>query len=147
MGQGYGRLFVAAQSRLAGQDPGVLLGHIDSFEGAKLGGNSGRNYLGNLEISWPRHHCYGAEWVGGIDFPFGMPLEALERFGWLKGSGPQSWAGYIEALHRDVENDLEKFRERVESWKKSGKTGNDKRVFLLRHTDKLSGFAQFRRPA
>jgi ABC-type phosphate/phosphonate transport system substrate-binding protein len=31
-GQGYGRLFVAAQSRLAGQDPGGFLGHIDSFE-------------------------------------------------------------------------------------------------------------------
>ncbi len=30
-GQGYGRLFVAAQSRLAGQDPGAFLGHIDSF--------------------------------------------------------------------------------------------------------------------
>jgi ABC-type phosphate/phosphonate transport system substrate-binding protein len=31
-GQGYCRLFVAAQSRLAGQDPGGFLGHIDSFE-------------------------------------------------------------------------------------------------------------------
>jgi ABC-type phosphate/phosphonate transport system substrate-binding protein len=31
-GQGYGRLFVAAQSRRAGQDPGAFLGHIDSFE-------------------------------------------------------------------------------------------------------------------
>jgi hypothetical protein len=34
-GQGYGRLFVAAQSRLAGQDPGAFLGHIDSFEDAE----------------------------------------------------------------------------------------------------------------
>jgi ABC-type phosphate/phosphonate transport system substrate-binding protein len=32
MGQGYGRLFVAAQSRVAGQDPSALLGHIESFE-------------------------------------------------------------------------------------------------------------------
>jgi ABC-type phosphate/phosphonate transport system substrate-binding protein len=31
-GQGYGRLFVAAQSRLAGQDPGAFLGRIVSFE-------------------------------------------------------------------------------------------------------------------
>jgi ABC-type phosphate/phosphonate transport system substrate-binding protein len=35
MGQGYGRLFVAAQSRIAGQAPGALLGHIDSFEDAE----------------------------------------------------------------------------------------------------------------
>jgi ABC-type phosphate/phosphonate transport system substrate-binding protein len=34
-GQGYGRLFVAAQSRRAGQDPGAFLGHIDSFEDAE----------------------------------------------------------------------------------------------------------------
>jgi hypothetical protein len=34
-GQGYGRLFVAAQCRLAGQDPGVFRGHIDSFEDAE----------------------------------------------------------------------------------------------------------------
>jgi ABC-type phosphate/phosphonate transport system substrate-binding protein len=32
MGQGYSRLFVAAQGRVAGQDPGALLGHIVSFE-------------------------------------------------------------------------------------------------------------------
>jgi ABC-type phosphate/phosphonate transport system substrate-binding protein len=31
-GQGNGRLFVACQSRLAGQDPGAFLGHIDSSE-------------------------------------------------------------------------------------------------------------------
>jgi hypothetical protein len=34
-GQGYGRLFVAAQSRLAGQDPRAFLRHIDSFEEAE----------------------------------------------------------------------------------------------------------------
>jgi ABC-type phosphate/phosphonate transport system substrate-binding protein len=34
-GQGYGRLFISAQSRLAGQDPGVFLGHNDSFEDAE----------------------------------------------------------------------------------------------------------------
>jgi hypothetical protein len=84
---------------------------------------------------------YGGEWVAGIDFPFGLPLEAIERFGWLKHDEPQSWTAYVEELYRDVQNDLEKFRERVESWKKSGKTGKDKRVFLLRHTDRLSGFA------
>jgi ABC-type phosphate/phosphonate transport system substrate-binding protein len=34
-GQGYGRLFVAAQSRLANQDPGAFLGHFNSFEEAE----------------------------------------------------------------------------------------------------------------
>src|SRR5262249_4444614 len=34
-GQGYGRLFAAAQSRLEGQDPGAFLGRIDSFEDAE----------------------------------------------------------------------------------------------------------------
>lgn len=87
-----------------------------------------------------KDHC-GSEWVAGIDFPFGMPLEAIERFGWLKAGGPQSWSTYVEALYHEVENDLDKFRDRIESWKKGGKKGNDKRVFLLRHTDKLSGFA------
>jgi ABC-type phosphate/phosphonate transport system substrate-binding protein len=35
MGQGYGRLFVAAQSRIGGQDPAALLGHINSLEDAE----------------------------------------------------------------------------------------------------------------
>ena len=34
-GQGYGRLFVAAQSRLAGHNPGAFLGRIASFEDAE----------------------------------------------------------------------------------------------------------------
>jgi ABC-type phosphate/phosphonate transport system substrate-binding protein len=34
-GQGYGRLFIAAQSRLAGQEPAAFLGHVDSFEDAE----------------------------------------------------------------------------------------------------------------
>jgi ABC-type phosphate/phosphonate transport system substrate-binding protein len=34
-GQGYGRLFLAAQSWRAGLDPGAFLGHIDSFEDAE----------------------------------------------------------------------------------------------------------------
>jgi ABC-type phosphate/phosphonate transport system substrate-binding protein len=34
-GQGYSRLFVAAQSRLAGQDPGAFLGQIETFEDAE----------------------------------------------------------------------------------------------------------------
>lgn len=32
LGQGYSRLFMEAQSRVAGQNPGALLGHIASFE-------------------------------------------------------------------------------------------------------------------
>jgi ABC-type phosphate/phosphonate transport system substrate-binding protein len=35
MGQSYARLFFGAQSRVAGQDPGGLLGRIDSFEDAE----------------------------------------------------------------------------------------------------------------
>lgn len=85
--------------------------------------------------------AHDGPWVGGSDFPFGMPLEAIERYRWLNEGVPQSWDSYVHALYRDVNNELETFRQRVETWKKSGKTGNDKRVFLLRHTDKLSGFA------
>jgi hypothetical protein len=79
-------------------------------------------------------------WVGGIDFPFGMPVEAIEHFNWLAIDEEQTWKAYISTLFGKT-TVLEDFRDLLESWKKQSASGDRKRVFLLRRTDKMSGFA------
>ncbi|GAB5517606.1 MAG: hypothetical protein Rhob2KO_53310 [Rhodopirellula baltica] len=81
-----------------------------------------------------------SEWVGGIDFPFGMPVEAVERFDWLKQSAGATWEAYVSAI---VDNaaDIDAFRRILEAWKKPSKSGKQERVFLLRRTDTLSSLA------
>ncbi len=79
-------------------------------------------------------------WVGGIDFPFGMPVEAVERFEWLKDGDEPTWTNYISSLFARTA-DVDQFRDLLESWRKESSSGKSKRVFLLRRTDKLSSFA------
>jgi hypothetical protein len=84
---------------------------------------------------------YGAEWVGGIDFPFGMPVAAVQYFQWFIPGAPQSWEAVIETIFQPHVT-IDFFRDLVESWKKCGRDpANEKRVFLPRFTDTISGFA------
>lgn len=80
------------------------------------------------------------KWVAGIDFPFGMPIEAIERFGWLTTEQKaQSWTAYIG--HIKEEYDKDSFRQCIEGWRHPTRT-NDKgdpvRVRKLRLTDRLA---------
>lgn len=79
------------------------------------------------------------EWVAGIDFPFGLPAAAVEYFGWLKQGSPENWDTYVGAVHANAK-DVDAFCQRVESWQKSGRGEDSKRVFLARHTDRLATF-------
>lgn len=81
-----------------------------------------------------------AAWVAGIDFPFGMPVEAIEHFGWLAGNEEQTWEAYVSKLFTKLPH-MDDFRETLESWRKQATGGLSKRVFLLRRTDKLSSLS------
>jgi hypothetical protein len=84
---------------------------------------------------------YGDKWVGGIDFPFGMPVAAVQYFQWLNAGEPESWEGVIDGIFATCP-EIDDFRVQVESWKKCGRDpDNEKRVFLPRFTDTVSGFA------
>lgn len=84
---------------------------------------------------------YGDKWVGGIDFPFGMPVAAVQYFQWLNAGEPESWEGVIDRIFATCP-EIDDFRDKVESWKKCGRDPeNEKRVFLPRFTDTVSGFA------
>lgn len=79
------------------------------------------------------------EWVAGIDFPFGMPAAAVEYFGWLRPGSPEDWNGYVTEIYSRAK-DIDAFCQLVESWQKSGRGADSKRVFLARHTDRLATF-------
>lgn len=80
------------------------------------------------------------QWIAGIDFPFGMPVEAIEHFGWLANSTEQTWTSCLTELFKS-NLDLQLFRELVEGWRhssKQNKKGELVRVRKLRLTDKLA---------
>lgn len=81
-----------------------------------------------------------AQWHAAIDFPLGMPVEAIEYFGWLKEKRNQDWQTYVSEIFLESEN-IVQFEKRLHGWTKKGKDGSAKRVFLVRRTDKLAGFA------
>ncbi len=68
-------------------------------------------------------------WIAGFDFPFGLPVAALETWGF----GRATWAGYVAALHR-----LGKavFLARVKAFRDARPPGYK---HPLRHTDRVAG--------
>jgi hypothetical protein len=80
------------------------------------------------------------EWVAGLDFPFGMAIEAIEHFGWCPtGSSTPSWEEYLGVLFQTKSQ--REFRELIEGWRHTSRK-NDKgdfvRVRRSRLTDKLA---------
>ncbi len=55
------------------------------------------------------------EWMAGIDFSFGMPLTAIEHFGWLNQTATGTWAEYIRCLYNQNE-DMIAFEKTIEHW-------------------------------
>ncbi len=83
-------------------------------------------------------------WVAGIDFPFGMPVAAVEHFQWLAGGVSQTWESYISRIYQNCVS-IEQFQEMPETWRKesrpkAGKSSKEERVFLPRLADKIGGF-------
>lgn len=103
------------------------------------------NYDGDFSLfsNWLRadgRWSKETQWHAAIDFPLGLPVEAIEYFGWLEYQREQNWNTYVSEIFSESEN-VEQFEKRLHSWTKRGKDGSTKRVFLLRRTDKLAGFA------
>jgi hypothetical protein len=106
-----------------------------------LNGTKAGDFTGFEE--WLR--CEGAwagekEWVAAIDFPFGMPIEAIEHFGWLSGGANQSWDNYVRSLHHNCES-AESFRACIEGWRHASRTnenGEPIRIRKQRLVDRLA---------
>lgn len=79
-------------------------------------------------------------WVAGLDFPFGMPVEAVERFGWLDARAvTQTWADYVG--HIKATYDKQSFRECIEGWRhptRKNSKGEPVRIRRQRLVDKLA---------
>jgi hypothetical protein len=95
------------------------------------------NWLNGIG-AWEKEDC----WIAGLDFPFGMPIEAIEHFEWLSGeSSEQSWEEYLRNLYQA--DDPEQFRMLIEGWRHSTRKSKNKkktpiRVRKQRLTDKLA---------
>ena len=80
------------------------------------------------------------EWVAGIDFSFGMPLAAIEHFGWLDGKEDGTWADYIQCLYTQNE-DMKAFERTIESWSypnEISESGNPIKIQPKRIADQLA---------
>jgi hypothetical protein len=81
------------------------------------------------------------EWLAGIDFPFGMPVEAIEHFGWLVNApNLQTWQAYMSRIETDYK-DAGAFRQCIEGWRHPTRTnerGQPIRIRKQRLTDKLA---------
>jgi hypothetical protein len=78
-------------------------------------------------------------WIAGLDFPFGMPVAALDHFNWCSRSG-QSWTVYMNRIAQDYP-DSGVFRKCIEGWRHSSRVndaGEPVRVRISRLTDKLA---------
>ncbi len=77
-------------------------------------------------------------WIVGIDVPFGMPIECIEYFQWLKKGHPQSWATYVDRC-RDLTT-RKAFKSLIESWRhptRINASGGKERVRKYRLVDRL----------
>jgi hypothetical protein len=88
------------------------------------------------EGRWKGEHT----WVAGIDFPFGMPLAAVCRFGWGKDSAETSWEGYVRQLYKQHDS-FSKFVTAIEEWdypNEVSEAGNRIKVQFKRLTDQVA---------
>jgi hypothetical protein len=80
------------------------------------------------------------EWIAGIDFSFGMPVAAIEHFGWLNHKATGTWEDYIRCLC-EQNNDMKAFEETIESWvypNEISEAGNPIKVQPKRIADQLA---------
>jgi hypothetical protein len=80
------------------------------------------------------------EWVAGIDFSFGMPVAAIEHFGWLSNKTTGTWADYIRCLYDQIK-DMAAFEATIEGWvypNEVSESGNPIKIQPKRIADQLA---------
>lgn len=94
--------------------------------------NEYSNWL-NGEGDWGKEE----EWVAGIDFPFGLPLAAIQHFKWVPSSDI-SWSSVLDLIYKSYPT-LEEFQEKIEGWKRKDKKNKCVKVHIKRQTDQIAG--------
>lgn len=80
------------------------------------------------------------EWIAGIDFSFGMPVAAIEHFGWLDRTATGAWENYIRCLYKQNES-ITAFERNIESWvypNEISESGNPIKIQPKRIADQLA---------
>jgi hypothetical protein len=77
------------------------------------------------------------EGMVGIDFPFGLPLAAIQHFRWVPSSDI-SWSSVLDLIYESCPT-LTTFQDTVEEWKRKDKRNNHVKVHLKRQTDQIAG--------
>lgn len=92
-------------------------------------------------VSWLNGgEASGREWAAGIDFPFGLPVAAVEHFRWLDGASEPTWSAMVDVIYRTCPT-LTEFQDRIESWKRRDRKNNEVKVHIKRQTDQTAGSA------
>jgi hypothetical protein len=82
---------------------------------------------------------YKKNWIAGIDFPFSLPVAAVEHFHWLGINNTQNWESILTNVYASCPT-LTQFQDKIESWKRKNKTNNLVKVHSVkRQTDQLAG--------
>jgi hypothetical protein len=88
------------------------------------------------EGRWKGEHT----WVAGLDFPFGMPLAAVCRFGWGRDTVETSWEGYIRQVYK-MHGSSVSFAAAIKEWvypNQVSEAGNPIKVQFKRLTDQVA---------
>jgi hypothetical protein len=75
--------------------------------------------------------------IVGVDFPFGLPLSAIEHFKWISGEIP-CWSSILNSIYRECPS-LTQFQDSIEGWKRTNKTNNLVKVHVKRQADQIAG--------
>ncbi|QDT24432.1 DUF429 domain-containing protein [Gimesia chilikensis] len=122
------KLLMVAECELTGS---VLL--VEKF--IPLTGDANAPF-GKLEEFFAKQN---EQWICGVDFPFGMPLGAIDYFGWCKNKEPANWEQYVKHIHKSHDT-ADEFMVEVEQWMKFRLSGEAVRVFLFRYADRIASF-------
>jgi hypothetical protein len=79
-------------------------------------------------------------WVAGLDFPFGMPVAAIARFGWGNLSDVTNWERYVRRLFSNHKS-LTAFKADIKEWSypnEMSETGNPIKIQPKRLTDQIA---------
>src|ERR1700722_16752031 len=80
-------------------------------------------------------------WITGLDFPFGMPVLAIQHFSWLKEETKQEWSHYVGAIEKDCPT-RKNFKTLIESWRDPERKRSGGEASFVRHfrrTDLANG--------
>lgn len=94
------------------------------------------NWLNGRGESWKKDQT----WIAGVDFPFGMPIAAISRFGWGNVSASTRWEDYIRKAY-DMHRSLDGFKTATKGWSypdEVSESGNPIKIQSKRLTDQVA---------